>query len=70
MEEASNVDKVLGKLKGHVITKTNESFYAVAAVVANILGERRNKKPYRTEPVLRRRSENKNKKPGDLRQMA
>ena len=38
LEETAKVDKVLGKFKTHSITKTNELFYAEAAVVINRLG--------------------------------
>ena len=68
LERTFNVDKVLGKLKTHIITKTNELIDEVAAVLANMLGARRNKKPYGNEAAWRRRSEKKIKKPGDLRQ--
>ena len=35
--ETAKVDKVLSKFKTHSITKTNELFYAGAAVVTNRL---------------------------------
>ena len=38
LEETAKVDKVLSKFKTHSITKTNELFYAGAAVVTNRLG--------------------------------
>ena len=38
LEEIVKVDKVLSKLKTHVITKTNELFYTGAIVVTNRLG--------------------------------
>ena len=38
LEETAKVDKVLSKFKTHSITKTNELFYAEAAVVINRLG--------------------------------
>ena len=37
LEETPKVDKVLCKFKTHSITKTNELFYAGAAVVTNRL---------------------------------
>ena len=38
LEETTKVDNVSSKFKTHSITKTNELFYAVAAVVTNSLG--------------------------------
>ena len=38
LEQTAKVDKVLTKLKTYSITKTNELFYAGAAVVTNRLG--------------------------------
>ena len=43
LEETARVDKVLCKFKTHSITKTNELFYAGAAVVTNRLGVNINK---------------------------
>ena len=37
LEETAKVDKLLSKFKTHSITKTNELFYAGAAVVTNRL---------------------------------
>ena len=37
LEETAKVDKVLSNFKTHSITKTNELFYAGAAVVTNRL---------------------------------
>ena len=38
LEQTAKVDKVLTKFKTYSITKTNELFYAGAAVVTNKLG--------------------------------
>ena len=38
VEETAKVDKVLSKFKTHIITKTNEFFYAEAVVVTSRLG--------------------------------
>ena len=38
LEETAMVDRVLSKFKTHIITKTNELFYAGAVVVTNRLG--------------------------------
>ena len=46
-------DKVLSKFKTHSITKTNELFYAGAAVVTNRLGVKIDKVAGRKEPMSR-----------------
>ena len=38
LEETAKIDKVLSKFKTHIITKTNELFYAGAVVVTKRLG--------------------------------
>ena len=60
LEETAKVDKVLSKFKRHSITKTNELFYAGAAVVTNRLGVRIDKVTWRKEPMWKRRLQNKN----------
>ena len=58
LEETPKVDKVLSKFKTHSITKTNELFYAGAAVVTNRLGVKIEKVVWRKEP-MRERLQNK-----------
>ena len=53
LEEIVKVDKVLSKFKTHSITKTNELFYAGAAVVTNRLGVKIDKVAGRKEPMCR-----------------
>ena len=50
LEETAKVYKVLSKFKTHIITKTNELFYA-GAVVTNRLGVKIDKLPWRKEPI-------------------
>ena len=64
LEETAKVDKVLSKFKTHIITKTNELFYAGAVVVTNRLGVKIDKVAGRKEPMWKRRLKNKIK---DLR---
>ena len=52
----------LGKFKTHSITKTNELFYAGAAVVTNRLGVKNDKVAGRKEPMWTRRFQNKIRK--------
>ena len=59
LEETAKVGKVLSKFKTHSITKTNELFYAGAAVVTNRLGVKIDKVAGRKEPVWKRRLQNK-----------
>ena len=59
ISQTAKVDKVLCKFKTHSITKTNELFYAGAAVVTNRLGVKINKATERKEPMWRRRLQNK-----------
>ena len=59
LEETVKLDKVLSKSKTHSITKTNELFYAGAAVVINRLGVKINKAAGKKEPMWRRRLQNK-----------
>ena len=56
--ETAKVDKVLSKFKTHSITKTNEFFYAGAAVVTNRLGVKIDKVAGRKEPMWKRRFQN------------
>ena len=58
-EETAKVDKVLSKFKTHSTTKTNELFYAGAAVVTNRLGVKIDKVVGRKESVWKRRLQNK-----------
>ena len=58
LEETAKVDKVLSKFKTHSITKTNELFYARAAVVTNILRVKIDKVAWRNEPMWKRRLQN------------
>ena len=62
LEETAKVDKVLSKFKTHSITKTNELFYAGAAVVTNRLGVKNDKVAGRKEPMWTRRFQNKIRK--------
>ena len=57
--EEEEVYKVLCKFKTHSIKKTNELFYAGAAVVTNRLGVKVNKAAERKEPTWKRRLQNK-----------
>ena len=50
LEETAKVYNVLSKFKTHIITKTNELFYA-GAVVTNRLGVKIDKLPWRKEPI-------------------
>ena len=50
-EETAKVDKILSKFKTHIITKTNELFYAGAVVVTNRLGVKIDKLAWRKEPI-------------------
>ena len=59
LEETGKVDKVFCKFKTHIITKTNELFYAGAVVITNRLGVKINKAAERKEPMWRRRLQNK-----------
>ena len=58
LEETGKVDKVFCKFKTHIITKTNELFYA-GAVITNRPGVKINKAAERKEPMWRRRLQNK-----------
>ena len=58
-EETAKVDKVLSKFKTHSTTKTNELFYAGAAVVTNRLGVKIDKVVGRKESMWKRRLQNK-----------
>ena len=49
----------MSKFKTHTITKTNELFYAGAAVVKNRLGVTINKVAWRKEPMWKRRLQKK-----------
>ena len=53
LEEIVKVDKVLSKFKTHSITKTDELFYAGAAVVTNRLGVKIDNVAGRKEPMCR-----------------
>ena len=64
LKETAKVNKGLSKYKTHSITKTNELFYAGAAVVTNRLGVKIDKVAWRKEPTWKRRSQKKIK---DLR---
>ena len=64
LEETAKVNKVLSKFKTHSITKTNEMFYAGAAVVTNRLGVKIDEVAGRKEPMCKRSLQNKIK---DLR---
>ena len=59
LEETPRVDQALSKFKTHSITKTNELFYARAAVVTNRLGVKIDKAAGRKEPMWKRRLQNK-----------
>ena len=59
LEETAKVDKVLSKFKTHSTTKTNELFYAGAAVVTNRLGVKIDKVVGRKESMWKRRLQNK-----------
>ena len=60
LEDTAKVDKVLGKIKLHSNTKTNELFYAGAVVVVtNRLGVKIDKVAGRKEPMWKRRLQNK-----------
>ena len=59
LEEISKFDKFLCNFKTHSITKTNQLFYAGAAVVTNRLGVKVNKEGERKKPMWRRRLQNK-----------
>ena len=52
----------MSKFKTHSITKTNELFYAGAAVVTNRLGMKIDKVAWRKEPIWKRKLQNKIKK--------
>ena len=58
LEKTAKVDKVLSKFKTHSITKTNELFYAGAAVVTNRLGVKIDKLAGKIEPMWKRRLPN------------
>ena len=58
LEETGKVDKVFCKFKTHIITKTNELFYA-GAVITNRSGVKINKAAERKEPMWSRRLQNK-----------
>ena len=51
LEETAKVYNVLSKFKTHIITKTNELFYAGAVVVTNRLGVKIDKLPWRKKPI-------------------
>ena len=51
LEEAGKIDKVLFKFQTHSITKSDELFYAGAAVVTNRLGVKINKATKRKETM-------------------
>ena len=55
LEETANLDKVFSKFKTHSITKTNELFYAGAAVITNRLRVKIDKIAGRKEPMRKRR---------------
>ena len=57
LEETAKVDKVLIKFKTHIITKTNELFYAGAIVVTNRSGVKIDKVAGRKGPMWKRRLE-------------
>ena len=59
LEETAKADKVLSKFKTHSITKTNELFYAGAAVVTNRLEVKIDKVTGTKEPMWKRRLQNK-----------
>ena len=59
LEETAKVDKVLSKFKTNSITKTNELFYAGAAVVTNRLEVKIDKLAGRKEPMWKGRLQNK-----------
>ena len=61
LEEIAKVDKVLSKFKTHSITKTNELFYAVSAVLTNRLGVKIDKVAGRKESMWKRLFRNKTK---------
>ena len=70
LEETAKVDKVLSKFKTHSMTKTNELFYAGAAVVTNRLRVKIDKVARRKEPMWKRRLQIKIKElRKDLRQL-
>ena len=54
LEETDKVYKVLSKFKTHIITKTNELFYAGAVVVTNRVGVKIDKVAGRKEPMWKR----------------
>ena len=60
-EETAKVDKVLSKFKTHSITKTNELFYAGAAVVTNRLVVKINMLAWIKKPMWKGRLQNKTK---------
>ena len=59
LEKTIKVEKILSKFKTHSITKTNELFYAGAAIVTNRLGVNTDKVAGRKEPMWKRRLQNK-----------
>ena len=59
IEKTAKIYKVLCKFKTHSIKKTNELFYAGAAVVTNRLRAKINKAGERKEPMWRKRLQNK-----------
>ena len=59
LEETAKADKVLCNIETHGITKTNELFYAKAAVVINRLGVKINKAAERKEAMWSWRLQNK-----------
>ena len=62
LEETAKVDKVLCKVKTHIITKTNELLYAGTVVLTNRLGVKIDKVAWRKEPMWKRRLQNRIKK--------
>ena len=59
VEETAKVDRILSMFKTHSTTKTNELFYAGAAVVINRLGVKIEKVAGRKEAMWKRRLQNK-----------
>ena len=59
LEETTKVDKVFSKFKTHSITKTNELFYARAAVVTNRFGVKIDNVAWRKDPMWKRGLQNK-----------
>ena len=59
LEETAEVDQVQYRFKTHIITKTNELFYAGTVVVKNRLGVKIKKAAKRKEPKWRQRLQNK-----------